>query len=895
MSSTLLNAAQSSVMINVAHTNVDRLIRDAKIVLNAHPGVYRTTHATISSFRATLDHTYPAVLRALLCVHFIHNIPRIRVPQNCAVLPDDVIVTGIENQLVFPRHDAILDGTQVAVAYEGFKFACRFIVLDPCELSQVVRLTDELMTKLPTVEITTELAMIRDELIRRTLADRQDMTPTSHPAQHAAAYSLFHLERHPPLIRNYIIGHGATAKAVAAPQFAPRRLMVAKDILQPSSMAISSMVPCRRAPMSDEDACATLRLMANTNTTGARSEEETDTDSDVEDAIYNAARTIGIASRGRGRDEEEEYDDIDAHTGGHKRTATWLDTQASPKVARHDEGQAEEGERESAWDDDDCTTLRRVFEPFIPRSLFDTMTMLEVGELSWYCHGDPNPDEQPSSAYDYGSFNPRRDFDPRQLADTFERLVRGTNESVYDVLSSFEQSTEGRVAWSILGGTTYLPWKRMLPYFTTVGCGEITRSRYPQMFEARAFCGCPTTVLSRAVTRGLFRAAPDGAASSASSAKRKSAHATPSSVLPFTRGRPVVTDSFIFALSRGFYRHVHPLMQFAASIVRPSDVGSRCSELALTTRVEPTTLHMTLCMRADVHIGSIMRRMRYCTYDSWVDERLVQQIITMRTSRFAYPSAIRELSGTILTHAALIFSPLIEHHHAHAPHECVACAQCGVVPTGWTRDFSQIAASEPDVTAALLAGIAAHPFFSDSFAKVLRPLFALDTPIDLRSVPDCAATRYAIACAWAIVCDWSLLALLRAQHPRDERDRVLPKLDNMVRAYTIFALKISGTFSAPTFAESSIDGDVNGVMSGIMECATCIASVNMSRVRVFADAQTNVAAGSMETLRVNTRIQVQGSDGVESRQARMGVERGASGKRHDWSASVSQSTSRRDE
>jgi hypothetical protein len=522
-----------------------------------------------------------------------------------------------------------------------------------------------------------------------------------------------------------------------------------------------------------------------------------------------------------------------------------------------------------------------------------TAVALETGEYRWTAAVHPPAPEGGTTGFDYGSRpTVAWTFNNADVCETVNSMASRVADVSRDAFSRALNAPIRDVPddllcapFSILSGMSFMPWRRMVPFFCAIGRGEIPRSRYAQFFEARSFCGCPTKVISKAVTRGFMRTGH---------VKHKNVSA--SAVLPFSRGQPVVTQEFMHALSFGFAIETHSMYQLAASV--SGSHGNRllpCTGLALSTRVDARTLHMTICARPDMHVGTIIRRMRTATYATWSDEHLTQQFITMRTSTLCPSSAVRELAGLILAHVAVIMSPLVEVHHAYAPCEVIKCARCGVAPPVTTRDLRGVPACSDEAISAIYEGVRAHPHLPRSFMRALSPLFAADEAPRIDCPPACPAKRYAIACLWAIICDLSLVALIHAQHPKDARDASLPKVESMARAFTIFALKLAGTRKVESFNDNTIHEVVNVALAGIMECATAIAVANVDRLRVFQDGATGVSAANFTTLKVNTRTQQQrrtreGDSG--QRQIRMCILRGPSGAADDWIGATSESMHR---
>lgn len=485
-------------------------------------------------------------------------------------------------------------------------------------------------------------------------------------------------------------------------------------------------------------------------------------------------------------------------------------------------------------------------------------------------------DTDPLVGFDYGS-RPMHvwEYDVRTTADALDNMGSRHYNLYKNAMNTYVCAPPPRTArtdispHSIISNMSYLPWKRMSAFFAAIGCGEMTRSRYPQMFEARSFCGCPTKVISKAVTRGLLRS---------SHAVRN--NVTASAVLPFARGKPVVTDAFMFALRNGFVAEVHAVHQLAAAVIPCGGARTApCTILSLATRVDPVTLAMTVCARPDIHIGTAIRRMRHQLYASWHDEYLTQQFITMRTNSPCPSSAVRELTGCIITHMAVIMSPLVEVHHAYAPDEIKPCPSCNVTPVQMHHNLDSVPACSMDTLTALYAAIRARPNFARSFTRAISPIFEDGEAHTIDAPPACGNKRYAIACMWAIICDMSLVSLIHAQHPGDARDVALPKVDNMVRAFTIFALKLAKTRNVPSFDDAGINDTVNRSLAGLMECITIIAVHNVRRFRVFKDGRRDVDSSTFVPLKIGTRV-CQGEG--EERQVRMSVCMGASKAADDW-------------
>lgn len=814
------------------------LVHDMKKLVHTPPAIYSYNGHTVGPFREILDTFYPSILRALACchaVHVAHTLGHIRhLSRESNLMPEDIVALVEEKRIsrdtlgggLLAPHGC---GQHIVELYNKIVHILTTQRADTNTAEQIARVMNEMSRTYHTLEMAAEINVIRDLILKgANTNNRQSTTYATSGYTSPFKVPLY------PVVR------------YKTPLPAPATLKYADGTHKPMSQLHPAVFSVGTSPFTPLGGVHPIHNDSEPTTSGhKRHAPEDDTDEPV------------------ARNTRMRVSDNDAVIGFTLRRAE-----------QHDE--RPEHNRFTA-----------VLAPYIPRTRRETDELLHGVDFGWYARRailPKDPHRPAHHGFDYGTpMDTRACASNSWAAGVMEYIARGSDTEFDRIVEVYAPNPEEppTAIWSILGGTTYLPWKRMTAYFHVIGCGELTRSRFPQLCEARPYCGCPSEVHSRAVTRGLSRTTRGVRHGEAGS-----------NVLPFSRGRPIVTDAFMFALNHGYSQVVHPLIQFALSITQVEQSTSPCTSLGLTTQVDPVTMHMTVCARGDVHIGAIIRKMRVSTYAAWSDSQLAQQLITMRTTKKIRSSAIRELAGVMLAHIALVMSPLVETHHAHTSSDAVECPRCHTTPPVGHRDMSRIVASSPANIDALFEGIRNHTYITDAFTRAIEPLFTTDEPHTLERTPSCATKRYAIACMWAFINDLALLALIRAQHPNDPRDRVVPKIDNMARVFTIFALKLSGRRTVPSFADHTIDDIVNGVMCGAIECATAIAMTNVNRVRVFSDAIQHVDARQAATLHINTRVSTSDEDESQHRQARIVMLRGASEHPHDWVGGVTSNTRR---
>ncbi len=498
------------------------------------------------------------------------------------------------------------------------------------------------------------------------------------------------------------------------------------------------------------------------------------------------------------------------------------------------------------------------------------MKELTSGFFRWMSVPVPPLTQDMADGFDIGLRN-AFESDPETIAQALDAYRSRNKNEIESVVADYITIDDGngQAKFSILSSLSYMQLRFMSDYVVPGVKGEPTRSHFPQMFDVREHCGCPSELLNPQSTRGLIRSRIEPSTNRATCYD-----------LPVCRGKHVVTAAFVHAISNGFVRNTHAAFQSMAALAAVPVTA--CDELSQTTWVEPASLHMHVCAREDMHIGRIILRMRESNYETWKDDTLVQTFIPNRSPNKPLQSAVRQLSGLAVGHMALLFAPLVEAHHAYTP-EDQTCQKCQKRRPLTMRSLEAVHACSKERIEALFSRIRERVYFAKSFMRAIRPLFAQEPT--LARAMECERARYAVACMWAAISDLSLIVLVHSQHARDSRDTNVPKLDCIARAFTIFAMHIANGHKVLSFNDTGIDDAVNSVLCGMLECATSIAVANMKRLRVFKNGKQGGSFKTFATLKLNTRSHPKDSPG-EARQLRLGVRRGSSNTMDHWEGTV---------